>query len=1672
MNRGYRRKRAMRKLFTAFICIIAAILPLLFVTSSPYDIEAATISDIVTSMQSATSLANLKTVIVNNESNIASLSSQNVKSVKTKAHDLFNGGLISGRTDTSSDNYTDSMAVFDKYYQKSTEFLQGTHSSGTVTYNIGGTSQWKGVADSGFKITGGEVNLVISSTFFTFHGQIELTGGTLNITLADGFYSDSSMLKREIENGAYTDLRGTDGAIRGTVSGNTYTPATDGKFTKQFHDSFFLVKGGTLNIDGVDRLIGISGAGQFTFDSASSTDTAGLVFPALNAEGNPVGDAVEASAPLIHIVGSSDQNKAPSVNLNYVKCVFNYNNGTNGRGGVIRLAATAGASAGEYANITVNNSEFYKNYARTSGSFMDFGLEGGGGITINNSKIHDNYAASEDVNTGGTLRSYGTNMVTLAITNTEIYRNWTKQQSHIVWSSINIDALVISDCKIFENTSYSGPGAIYCLGGRLSIGGTTNIKDNTSVTASAGAIMFSTYASSTATSLQLTENANLVLDSGVTISGNKAALNGGAIFVSVGTVGTGIATDSPQWFQTKSDGTPFTMNLIINGATITNNSAANGGAIAVVKRNQKDKETGQDNSLYNASVTINSGLISGNTASKDGGAFYLNDENGTGTTVDFFMKDGTVQSNSANSTSGLGGGVYVTGGGSFFISGGAINRNTAYSGGGSYVLDGNFTMSETAEISSNNAYKYGGGAYVNNGNFTMENGSLSSNTAVDDGGGVYVSGGNFRMLAGEISGNRAVGDAGNSIEGNAGAAFISDGGDFVMDSGLIDGNTAAGSGGAFHISNGGTFRIKDGTIQNNASTSSGGVARMDNAHFIMDGGTITLNWAQETGGVICMLGSEATCVINGGIISGNYVNEYHGGALYTAEGANITVTGGTFTGNSAAGNGGAVCVSDGNFTMTGGSLANNTALGDGGAIYVASSIMELSRSSVSVTIGKQDCPGGDDVAHPVISNNTALNGGGISVYRGSVTLYCGSVLQNNANINGGAIYVRDGDFVAHSAKIENNTAAEKGGGVCVIAENRDVLVTVLSGLIRYNAATEGGGMYTYVSDLPVATIEIGSEPCNNGTLIGHKHPRITNNVASKRGGGICFISANDMDIFFTMWCGDFGDNTANDNVPSGNIIQEGGSIKIYGDYAIDNVTITNGEYLRPTLGDGKIELIYMYQPDSPDGKVTTVTVAKSEHNDKMFINLPASDPDELGRMLVRWEIRNLSGEAIDSRQCGEKFYINESTVGAAEEVIFYAVWMYPGDGFAETPIITAGERFELVDTGDIYIISEINSPFTIQYTVSSCHPTLFGERTLYFNDFFKAGTVIIMIDMNETGANRYYYYTLMGDEDFVSLSEFGKMGAPGETWKSCVTNDDYIGNESFLFIFDFSGAEEDYIGTIQITLARAYEPVPGMEETAPILQTVSCSVEDGNFPAISLPAPEDGVETNGNVYIGESINVDYLAGIAGNVGSIYNEKETSLVISAVSGSLPSDSYITIGDSTYRVNSKGVIILPGGKANEDKLHTFNFYSKTLSEAEREITLKVDLYITDDELRPMSAINVSTLNVTLLPTVKPAITLSLPTDENGVEKRVYYIDDLPAELAVIYSTENADGYILTFTLEKLVDGAYAETTEAGINDSGVITFADGITSGTFRIRLTLSDSEGNAVLSAPYNFVILD
>ena len=426
-------------------------------------------------------------------------------------------------------------------------------------------------------------------------------------------------------------------------------------------------------------------------------------------------------------------------------------------------------------------------------------------------------------------------------------------------------------------------------------------------------------------------------------------------------------------------GGSFTLTDCKGVGTITHASSKTGRGVYVssgtfnmyggsITGNKAQDAQGRGGGVYVYSGTFNmyGGSITGNRATGDGGGVYKSGSNSS-----FNMYGGSITGNTANS---YGGGVYVDGG-EFTMSGGTIGgtktgeTNTATYGGGGVYAKANFEM--TGGSITGNETNRGGGVYVTGkGSFTMSASadgqnipSITGNNATDNGGGVYVVGSSstFKMTGGSIGGTNEndanTADRGGGVCVDCGKFTMSASADGQNIPSITGNNATENGGGVYVVGSSSNFEMTGGSITGNNAAYGGGVCVSKNGSFEMSGSScITNNKADSYGGGVHISYASATFTMKGGSITGNnaYKSDYistFGGGVCVGNGT-FTMTDGSITGNNAAYGGGVYTVNE--FKMSGGSITGNNAYKSdytstfGGGVCVGSGIFTVS-GEVTVT---------------------------------------------------------------------------------------------------------------------------------------------------------------------------------------------------------------------------------------------------------------------------------------------------------------------------------------------------------------------------------------------------------------------------------------------------------------------------------------------------------------------------------------------------------------------------------------------------------------------------------------------------------------------------------------------------------------------------------------------------
>lgn len=384
----------------------------------------------------------------------------------------------------------------------------------------------------------------------------------------------------------------------------------------------------------------------------------------------------------------------------------------------------------------------------------------------------------------------------------------------------------------------------------------------------------------------VTGDAKVILQ-GMNVSNSAVETTGGAIYAENGTVELENCTVREN--SAKGDGgVIYAMDskLIVKSTTFSQNHAVNGGAVY----------------LMNSTAELNNCSFEGNTASQNGGGFYINESSAA------TLTNCTFDANSA----GDGGGVCNKG--TVTINSSKLHNNTVRGGGGGIWSTGNATLTGT-EVSGNlNAVN--GGGVTNHNNMTLTNCTISDNNVSSAGGGLYI----------DTNGKTEIADC--SITGNTakdgGGMFVHKGSVNVSNS-VMDNNNAKTAGGAMWANSGTTVAYTQVSMKGNSCGTNGGslnshgnlslnnckieicTAGNSGGGIYMDtNGALTLHTSQVIGCTAATGGGginfyAGKLVLAGGktVINGSSVND-NAANIYFRQFNPIQVTG-TFTEDSAIG---------------------------------------------------------------------------------------------------------------------------------------------------------------------------------------------------------------------------------------------------------------------------------------------------------------------------------------------------------------------------------------------------------------------------------------------------------------------------------------------------------------------------------------------------------------------------------------------------------------------------------------------------------------------------------------------------------------------------------------------------------------------------------------------------
>lgn len=192
------------------------------------------------------------------------------------------------------------------------------------------------------------------------------------------------------------------------------------------------------------------------------------------------------------------------------------------------------------------------------------------------------------------------------------------------------------------------------------------------------------------------------------------------------------------------------------------------------------------------------------------------------------------------------------------------------------------------------------------------------------------------------------------------------------------------------------------------------------------------------------------------IIDGQGGHPSYGDGNVDADTALITVDGGTLIVNDTADlrnnkntatNGGGVSVTNSGTLTINGDIIRNSAAGNGGGVYIDNGTLTINDGYIQI--------------------NTATNGGGVYVMnsnRVTIKAVRRGIYNNKATVDGGGVYIANGIISMSGGKITGNSAAGNGGGIYL---DPNVTALNLSGTLNISGNRQG------------TVVGTSSDPLNN-----------------------------------------------------------------------------------------------------------------------------------------------------------------------------------------------------------------------------------------------------------------------------------------------------------------------------------------------------------------------------------------------------------------------------------------------------------------------------------------------------------------------------------------------------------------------------------------------------------------
>ena len=574
----------------------------------------------------------------------------------------------------------------------------------------------------------------------------------------------------------------------------------------------------------------------------------------------------------------------------------------------------------------------------------------------------------------------------------------------------------------------------------VTIVGNTAIETNTNYLAAGGGVA---------------TDGTLVLDASV-ITGNTVSTPAGYGNTAIG---GGIAAEGPSASVT-----------LLNGSSVDDNVAkGDGGGI----------------SIREASLTIVDSSVSGN-------------ESGVGANPDTGANGAGIAVNGAG-PDGYGGTSFTQV--SVELQNATIANNTA-----------------TSEAVTGNQFPQGGGLFISaTGNVNIADSTFEGNAliGIENGSSVFARGGGMALISGSAdSGQLNVSVQNSVIEGNqsrdAGGVY-SRGYNYDLlanfSSTSISYNTSSGDGGAwFNWAVGGNSNVsqitlQDSTIDGNMGASGGGLFNIIDGTMLVEGGSISNNYATGRGGALSNVGfgSPAYTDLRNVTVANNSA-PFVGGA-YTGQNGTLRVEGSTITGNMSTGAGGGISSAFSGFAyIYESSITGNSATAGAGVYnFVTGSDfggrLVVHDSTIAGNYGPAVTNNGFSLTNPgavvpfvgiynsTISNNITYSNAAVDSYDGNTTIFQSTISGNEGSsaIEQNTAYGYTGTPMEGMLNVSRTTITENTGSFAIYG-NFYARGTLADSLITGNNNLLGFDLYSYYQQIytSYSLLQYGGYGVTNG----------------------------------------------------------------------------------------------------------------------------------------------------------------------------------------------------------------------------------------------------------------------------------------------------------------------------------------------------------------------------------------------------------------------------------------------------------------------------------------------------------------------------------------------------------------------------------------------------------------